>query len=56
MVHYSAGSTSEDEYTVVIKGWTWSATILRWAVAFKQCSIGRMDAFMFFTPNSDPTI
>ncbi len=29
MVHYPAGSTSEDEYTVVIKGWTWSATILR---------------------------
>ncbi len=30
---------SEDGYTVVIKGWTWSATILRSAVAFKQCSI-----------------
>ncbi len=27
-------------YTVVIKGWTWSATILRSAVAFKRCSIG----------------
>ncbi len=27
-------------YTVVIKGWTWSATILRKAVAFKRCSIG----------------
>ncbi len=27
-------------YTVVIKGWTWSATILREAVAFKQCLIG----------------
>ncbi len=31
---------SEDEYTVVIKGWTWSATILREAVVFKRCSIG----------------
>ncbi len=31
---------SEDVYTVVIKGWTWSAIILRSAVAFKQCSIG----------------
>ncbi len=31
---------SEDRYTVVIKGWTWSATILRLAVAFKWCSIG----------------
>ncbi len=39
-VHYPAGSTSEDGYTVVIKGWTWSATILRKAAAFKQCSIG----------------
>ncbi len=29
MVHYPAGSTSEDGYTVVIKGWTWSETILR---------------------------
>ncbi len=27
-------------YTVVIKGWTWSATILRWTVAFKRSSIG----------------
>ncbi len=27
-------------YTVVIKGWTWSATILRYTVAFKRCSIG----------------
>ncbi len=27
-------------YTVVIKGWTWSATILRSAVVFKRCSIG----------------
>ncbi len=27
-------------YTVVIKGWTWSATILREAVVFKRCSIG----------------
>ncbi len=27
-------------YTVVIKGWTWSETILRWAVAFKRCSVG----------------
>ncbi len=70
-------------YTVVIKGWTWSATILRLTVAFKQCSIGTnqsvprkypphhyttttslnhwdkagwIHAFMFFTPNSDPTI
>ncbi len=31
---------SEDGYTVVIKGWTWSATIIRQAVAFKRCSIG----------------
>ncbi len=31
---------SEDGYTVVIKGWTWSATILREIVAFKRCSIG----------------
>ncbi len=31
---------SEDVYTVVIKGWTWSATILREAVALKRCSIG----------------
>ncbi len=31
---------SEDGYTVVIKGWTWSATILMKTVAFKQCSIG----------------
>ncbi len=31
MVHYPA---------VVIKGWTWSATILRKAVAFKLCLIG----------------
>ncbi len=31
---------SEDGYTVVIKGWTWSATILREAVALKRCSIG----------------
>ncbi len=28
MVHYPAGS-SHHGYTVVIKGWTWSATILR---------------------------
>ncbi len=81
MLHYAAGSTSEDGYTVVIKGWTWSATILREAVAFKLCSIGTkcpkcakkippaplhhhqpepltgrmIHAFMFFTPNSDPT-
>ncbi len=27
-------------YTVVIKGWTWSAKMLRQAVAFKRCSIG----------------
>ncbi len=27
-------------YTVVIKGWTCSATILRLAVAFKRCSFG----------------
>ncbi len=27
-------------YTVVIKGWTWSATILREAVVLKRCSIG----------------
>ncbi len=40
MVHYPAGSTSEDGYTVVIKGWTWSATIFRLAVAFKRCTIG----------------
>ncbi len=26
--------------TVVIKGWTWSATILRYAGVFKRCSIG----------------
>ncbi len=32
--------SSEDGYTVVIKGWTWSATIFREAVAFKQCSTG----------------
>ncbi len=31
---------SEDGYTLVIKGWTWSATILRSAVFFKRCSIG----------------
>ncbi len=31
---------SEDEYTVVIKGWTWSATILKLAVEFKRYSIG----------------
>ncbi len=31
---------SEDGYTVVIKGWTWSTTILRKTVAFKRCSIG----------------
>ncbi len=31
--------SSEDGYPVVIKRWTWSATILRLAVAFKQCSI-----------------
>ncbi len=31
---------SEDVYTVVIKGWTWSATILREAVVFKLYSIG----------------
>ncbi len=30
----------EVDYTVVIKGWTWSETILRYAVAFKRCSIG----------------
>ncbi len=35
---------SEDGYTVVIKGWTWSATILRKAVAFKRCSIDTMGA------------
>ncbi len=40
MVHYPAGSTSEDGYTVVVKGWTWSTTILRESVAFKRCSIG----------------
>ncbi len=27
-------------YTVVIKGWTWSATILRKTVVFKRCTIG----------------
>ncbi len=32
--------SSEDGCTVVIKGWTWSATILRKAVVFKRCSIG----------------
>ncbi len=26
--------------TVIIKGWTWSVTILRSAVVFKRCSIG----------------
>ncbi len=31
---------SEDGYTVVIKGWTQSATILREIVAFKRCFIG----------------
>ncbi len=40
MVHYPAGSSIRRWYTVVIKGWTWSATILRKAVVFKQCSIG----------------
>ncbi len=29
MVHYPAGSSIRRWYTVVIKGWTWSATILR---------------------------
>ncbi len=29
MVHYAAGSSFRRWYTVVIKGWTWSATILR---------------------------
>ncbi len=29
MVHYPAGSSIRRSYTVVIKGWTWSATILR---------------------------
>ncbi len=33
-------AASEDGYTVVIKGWTWSATILRSAVVFKRYSIG----------------
>ncbi len=27
-------------HTVVIKGWTWSATILRLAVVLKRCSVG----------------
>ncbi len=42
MVHYPAGITSGDGYTVVIKGWTCSATILSSAVLlnFKLCSIG----------------
>ncbi len=31
---------SEDVYTVVIKGWPQSATMLRYAVAFKRRSIG----------------
>ncbi len=38
MVHYPAGSTSEDGCTVVIKGWTWSATILSrlWRLNYAQ--------------------
>ncbi len=40
--------SSEDGYTVVIKGWTWSATILRYAVAFKRCSIGtKLSVFVY---------
>ncbi len=37
MVHYPAGSSP---HKMGIKGWTWSATILRNSLAFKWCSIG----------------
>ena len=40
MVHYPAGSSIRRRYTVVMKGWTWSAKIFRKAVAFKACSFG----------------
>lgn len=30
---------SEDAYTVIIKGWAWSATTLRKAMVFKWCSL-----------------
>ncbi len=79
----SCWKSSEDGYTVVIKGWTWSETILRlWRLNDAQLVLkgpkcakkisptplhhhhqpeplrqGRMiHAFMFFTPNSNPTI
>ncbi len=45
-------------YTVVIKGWTWSPTILRlWRLNQSEpLRQGRMiHAFMFFTPNTDST-
>ncbi len=37
MVHYPAGSSP---HKMGIKGWTWSATMLRNSLAFKWCSIG----------------
>lgn len=37
MPYYPAGSNN---HTVVIKGWAWSATILRYPVMFKLCSVG----------------
>jgi len=41
---------SEDgTLSVVIKRWTWSATILRLAVAFKLCSTGKYSPHHFST-------
>ncbi len=39
-------------YTVVIKRWTWSATILRLAVAFKRCSFGTKCAKKISPPHT----
>ncbi len=50
MLHYPAGSSIRRWYTVVIKGWTWSATILRSAVVFKQCSLGTKRATKISPP------
>ncbi len=46
--------SSEDGYTVVIKGWTWSATILRLAVVFKRCSIGTKNNYKNVTHTITP--
>jgi len=41
MVHHPAGSSHQRiGYMVAIKVWTWSETMLRWAVAFTRCPIG----------------